>query len=117
MRAGRRTTRIADVVLDIAKLRDYCLSDRHPRGRHKARVIRSSLGLTANDAELLGDLLVRAARLHQQELIATGCDSYGERFILDVEVTTSTGTATVRSGWIVRRGERTLRFVTCFVLQ
>jgi hypothetical protein len=83
MRGGRRTSRLANVVLDVAKLRDYCRSDGHPRGRHKARVFRSRLGLTANNAELLSDLLVKAVRSQQQELIATGRDSYGERFILD----------------------------------
>ena len=28
----------AHAVVDIAKLRDYCLSAEHPRGRHKARL-------------------------------------------------------------------------------
>lgn len=116
MRASRQAARIANIVVDVAKLRDYCLSDSHPRGRHKARVFRSRLGLTANDAELLRDLLVRAARSQHQDLLAAGRDEYGERFILDIEVTTSRGTATVRSGWIIRQRQRTLRFVTCFVL-
>ena len=44
--------RFSDIVVEIAKLRDYCLSDTHPRGRHKARVFRSRLALTAADAEL-----------------------------------------------------------------
>ncbi len=34
-------------VVDIAKLRDYCLNPAHPRGRHKARVFAAALGLTA----------------------------------------------------------------------
>lgn len=25
-------------IVELAKLRDYCLSQSHPRGRHKARV-------------------------------------------------------------------------------
>ena len=40
-------------VVDIEKLRDYCLSTEHPRGRHKARVFATTLGLTADNAELL----------------------------------------------------------------
>jgi hypothetical protein len=58
----RRAARIADIVVDVAKLRDYCLSDSHPRGRHKARVLRSRLGLTTGDAEWLRDQLLRAAQ-------------------------------------------------------
>jgi hypothetical protein len=53
-------------VVDIAKLRDYCLSPDHPRGRHKARVFAASLGLTANHAEELRDALLEAA-------LAEGC--------------------------------------------
>lgn len=118
MRASRRPPpRIADIVFDVTKLRDYCLSDSHPRGRHKARVFRSRLGLTADDAELLRAQLVRAARAQRQNLVPTGQDEYGKRFILDIDVTTSAGTATVRSGWIMPHGARTLRFVTCFVLR
>ncbi len=40
-------------VVDLAKLRDYCLSEVHPRGKHKARVFRVALGLTTQDAEEL----------------------------------------------------------------
>ncbi len=49
-------------IVDIEKLRDYCLSFEHPRGRHKARVFKAVLGLTADDTEdLLDALLVAAA--------------------------------------------------------
>ena len=40
-------------VVDIAKLRDYCLNPLHPVGKHKARVFRSALGFTIDDAERL----------------------------------------------------------------
>lgn len=48
-------------VVDVRKLRDYCLSPQHPRGRHKARVFASALGLTAEDAKDLREALVSAA--------------------------------------------------------
>jgi len=32
-------------IVDIVKLRDYALSQHHPRGRHKARVFLSALDL------------------------------------------------------------------------
>lgn len=38
-------------VVDTRKLRDYCLSADHPRGRHKARVFQSVLGFTSAGAE------------------------------------------------------------------
>jgi hypothetical protein len=34
----------AQALVDLAKLRDYCLNPAHPRGRHKARVFATALG-------------------------------------------------------------------------
>jgi hypothetical protein len=101
------------IVVDLKKLRDYCLSASHPRGRHKARVFRSRLGLTAADAELLRQALLDAAQLHQPDLRRTEHDYYGQRYVLDFEMSTPAGSAIVRSTWIVRSGEDVLRFVTC----
>jgi hypothetical protein len=50
-----------DAVVDVRKLRNYCLSLHHPRGRHKARVFASALGLTAEDAEELREALLSVA--------------------------------------------------------
>jgi hypothetical protein len=44
--------------VDIAKLRDYCLSSSHPLGKHKAKVFASALGLTSDDAPLLQTTLL-----------------------------------------------------------
>ena len=98
------------------KLRDYCLSETHTRSRHKARVFRSSLGLTAIDAELLRQTLLDAGRDRQDELRSAGVDAFGQRYILDFTMTTSVGTATIRSAWIVKAGEGVLRFTSCYVL-
>lgn len=105
-----------DIVVDIAKLRDYCLSDAHPRGRHKARVFRTTLGLTSADAELLRGKLLDTARNRSADLRPTDADVYGRRYVLDFEMTTSTGAATVRSAWIVLTGENVLRLTSCYVL-
>ncbi len=51
-------------VVDIRKLREYCLSMDHPRGKHKARVFRTVLGLTANDAEELQKTLLAIVLTH-----------------------------------------------------
>lgn len=108
--------RFGNIIVEIAKLRDYCLSDTHPRGRHKARVFRSRLGLTAHDAELLRQSLLGAAREHQDDLQPTDADAYGQRYVLDFAMTTVAGTATVRSTWIVLAGQDVLRLTSCYVL-
>jgi hypothetical protein len=108
--------RFGSVVVDITKLRDYCLSDTHPRGRHKARVFRARLGLTALDSDTLRRALLDAVRDRQDSLREVGTDRFGRRYALDISVTGSAGTATVRSAWIVRAGEDVLRFLSCYVL-
>ena len=101
-------------VVDMAKLRDYCLSFEHPRGRHKARVFAAALGLTANQAEELRDALLTAAQT--EEATATDQDAYGKRFVMDCPVKGPGGQATVRSSWIVRSGEDFPRLTSCYVL-
>jgi len=40
-------------IIDIVKIKDYCLNPEHPRGKHKARVFKDSLGLTLENTESL----------------------------------------------------------------
>jgi hypothetical protein len=42
-----------NAIVDIRKLRDYCLNPEHENGKHKARLFASILGMTADDAEEL----------------------------------------------------------------
>jgi hypothetical protein len=104
------------VVIEIAKLRDYCLSETHPRGRHKARVFRSRLGLGAEDAETVRQSLLDAVRDNPDHLNEGEKDAYGQRYFLDFELSTATGSAAVRSTWIVLAGEDVLRLTSCYVL-
>jgi hypothetical protein len=101
-----------NAVVDIAKLRDYCLNPLHPRGRHKAYVFASTLELTAKDADILREELLRAARVAD----AGEGDEYGTRYTIDFEVTRKNRRAAVRSAWIIRRGEVFPRMLSCYVL-
>jgi hypothetical protein len=80
-------------IVNLVKLRDYCLNPLQPRGRHKARVFESVLGIPQADAEFLREQLLRVA---QYSSATKGeADAYGERYIIDFELT---------------RGERRARF-------
>lgn len=48
-------------VIPMEKLSGYCLNPEHPSGKHKARVFASALGITAENAEDLQELVERAA--------------------------------------------------------
>lgn len=101
-------------VVDIAKLRAYCLNTGHPRGRHKARVFAAALGVSAVDAEELRALLLSAATTC--EAAAAAKDRYGARYLIDFPIVRAARRATVRSSWIVRSGEDFARFTSCYVL-
>jgi hypothetical protein len=103
-----------EAVVDLAKLENYCLNPEHPRGRHKARVFASALGLTLADAELLRRTLLSVALDH--DATSTDADSYGQRYVLDFTMEGPQGSARVRSCWIVRTGEDFPRLTTCYVL-
>lgn len=107
----------ARAIMDIAKLRDYCLNPAHPRGRHKARVFASTLGLMPADAECLREELLRATRDGRATL--GDCDEHGERYGVDFKLARGDRQATVRSTWIIRRSRRSdplPRLTSCFVL-
>ena len=100
--------------VDTRKLTDYCLNPGHLRGRHKARVFAAALGLTAEHAEELRQLLLASAAAVDLEL--TSSDGYGDRYVLDFDVARGSRTARVRSAWIIRRGEQFPRLTSCYVL-
>jgi len=54
---------VENAVVDIAKLRDYCLNPTHPKGKHKARTFSEKLGLTQSDAERLRQLILEGILL------------------------------------------------------
>ncbi len=101
-------------VVNMAKLRNYCLNPRHARGRHKARVFASALGITQENAGLLRQALLEAAA--SAEATLGDKDDYGQRYMLNCEIAGPAGKGTVRSSWIVLHGQDFPRLTSCFVL-
>lgn len=101
-------------IVDIEKLRDYCLSETHPRGKHKARVFASALGLTLENAKELQESILSAVINEDSEFGEN--DAYGQRYILDFVMKYKNKEATIRSTWIIRRGEEIPRLTSCYVL-
>jgi hypothetical protein len=104
----------ANAEIDIAKLRDYCLSDTHPRGRHKARVFQTALGITATDASWLKQQLLSGLALY--EAVPQENDIFGQRFKVDMLVARQGKRIMIRTVWIVRTKSAAPQFVTCWAL-
>ena len=101
-------------VVDIRKLRDYCLNSTHARGKHKARLFVAMLGITADDAQELRSILLEAVKTHDAQLGRH--DAYGQRYDVDFELVRHGRRATVRSAWIIEHNSDTPRLTSCFPL-
>ena len=99
--------------VDIEKLSGYCLNSVHDRGKHKARLFSSVLGLTSDNAEELREILLEAAR--NQDAETGGEDRYEKRYVVDFTMTTEKGLAKVRSTWIILSYEDFARLTSCYI--
>jgi len=103
-----------NAVVDIRKLRDYCLNVEHDDGKHKARLFLSVLGMTANNAEELRRILLEVIKTHEVRLGRQ--DVFGQRYTLDCTIKWQSRSTTLRSGWLIERGSEIPRLTTCYPL-
>jgi hypothetical protein len=103
-----------NAIIDIRKLRDYCLDESHPVGKHKARLFASALNLDKENAEDLHDVLLIVVR--QNEAEEGKKDEFGQRYTVDFELEKDNKRATVRSGWIIETKSDIPKLTTCFIL-
>ncbi len=101
-------------IVDIRKLRDYCLNPEHEEGKHKAHLFASVLEMTAEHADELRKILLDAVVVHDAR--EGRRDQYGQRYVMDFELEWYGRRATIRSGWIVKQGTDQPRLTTCFPL-
>lgn len=101
-------------IVDIRKLRDYCLNLEHDDGKHKARLFSSILGVKATDADKLRKILLEVVTTGDAQLGRR--DGYGQRYTLDFEFEWHNKRATLRSGWIIESGSAIPKLTTCYPL-
>ncbi len=98
--------------IDRKKLTGYALNSGHPEGRHKARVFRSALGISASDSEWLATAIL--AGLRQSEAVWQSETSWGPIYRVDMKIVRGQRCAIVRTAWLCAL--ETPRLVTCFVI-
>jgi hypothetical protein len=97
----------------IEKLSDYCLNPFHPVGKDKAMVFKSALNLTEQDADYLRDLILKG--LAENEAVSGIQDQYGIRYSVDIKIRNLDKEVEIRTGWIIKKGEKFPRFTTCYI--
>lgn len=100
--------------ISLEKLKDYLLSEKHAVGKSKAKLLRS-FGFNEDKVNLLKEGLIAIA---QNEKIKEEIPSaYGIKYIIDGKLTTPDGKLiTMRTVWIINKGEAEPRFVTAYPL-
>jgi hypothetical protein len=100
-------------IVDIQKLSGYCLNPDHHRGKNKARVF-ASIGFRLADAAELREAILRAAV--SEEAQPGPSSEYGQRFVLDFDMSRFARAIRIRTTWIIREGEEVPRLTSCYVL-
>jgi hypothetical protein len=96
--------RATEAIVPPEKLTRYALDPSHQRGRHKARVFASALGIRADDWRYLRDQILESVR--GAPVKATRITPFGVAYEVVVEVEGLNGaTAPVMTTWIVQEGE------------
>ena len=98
------------VFIPAEKVTGYLLSDTHPVGKSKARVLRAA-GFT--DGEQVAEQLLALARSNavSDQIVS----DYGTKYVIDGQVQSPTGqTLLLRSVWIVEPGDDRPRFVSAY---
>lgn len=103
-----------NAVVDICKLRDYCLNSEHDDGKHKARLFASMLGMTPDHAEEFRQILLEVVKVQEAQLGRR--DEFGQRYTLDFTIEWQNRSATLRSGWIIEHGSKIPKLTTCYPL-
>lgn len=103
-----------NAVVDIRKLRDYSLNRDHSTGKDKARLFSSILGMTAENAEELRQIILE--KVKTQEVSLNRYDEHGQRYTLDFTLEWQNRSATIRTGWIIKSGSDIPRLTSCYPL-
>lgn len=95
------------------KLTDYCLSETHITGKHKARVFKSVLNITADRYLILKKAILAAVLFNEAEF--GGSNQQGNLYAVDFIMTHDSKQAIVRTAWIIFYNESFPRLISSYV--
>lgn len=103
-----------NAFIDDRKLIDYCLSESHPVGKHKARVFISALGFSVENCQDLKNAIL--INIQNNEATITEINQYGALYVVDISAENSPKNAIVRTSWIIKTDENFPRLTSCYVI-
>ena len=74
------------------------------RGKHKARLLESKLGITKQNMNML-ITAIRNVTTTSEYAQFTRLDEYGDRYVIVFDLETNFGSSSILSAWIIHHGE------------
>lgn len=110
---GMYLPNFTSAIIDIEKLTEYCLNEFHPKGKHKARLFKSVLNISIENADYLKDLIIKG--ICEYPAIEQETDEFGKRFTVDISIRKNTEIIILRTNWIIKINEQIPRLTSCFI--
>ncbi len=99
-------------IIPREKLIGYCLNPEHPKGKHKARVFQSVLGITRENVDNLYDLVQQSAIAG--EVVQERLTPFGQEFKVDWTVS-GFDQVQLRTLWIISSKSNIPQLVSAFI--
>lgn len=100
------------VEISMQKLISYCLDPEPPAGKHKARVFESALGIRAENANFLRELIQTAAV--EGEIVQQETTAFGQVFKIDW-IIQNTNAIELRTIWEITTKNPNPRLISAFI--
>jgi hypothetical protein len=98
--------------IPVQKLVGYCLNPNHSSGKHKAKVFASALGITADNFQVLYELIQKAAV--EGEIIQENTTEFGRQFKVDW-IIPQTNNIEIRTIWEISNTTCNPRLISAFI--
>ncbi len=94
------------------KIEDYCLNFNHQKGKHKATLFQSKIGITLENADLLKNAIKKAAI--NETVIIRKTNEHGTHYNMKFLLKTDVGESLILVAWIIRTNENFPRLTNCY---
>lgn len=98
--------------IPMEKITGYCLNLNHPKGKNKARVFQSRLGITTANADRLRALIQQAAI--EGDVVEQNAMEFGQVFKVDWTIPDTEGLQ-LRTTWEIKSASNNPRLITAFI--
>ncbi|MGV0024320.1 DUF6883 domain-containing protein [Phormidesmis priestleyi] len=99
-------------IVPLQKLTGYCPNPNHSKGKHKAKVCKSVLGITIDNVDRLDELIRQAAIVG--EVVQEALTSHGQEFKVDWIVPNTNGRV-LRTLWIISLDSTDPQLISAFI--